>query len=304
MDRVLLIIDDIQFNRQVEMSLRKVGFEVESINNEFSMNEPLLAFNPNYIIVRGQSSRLSVFNVGKKLRDTNTGVNAKVILVFPENFKLSADEIFKIRGDLLLNDPISTLRLVMYMISFTDLDAELIKEKLLKYALTDPQFRTNEQQILRHVGLTVDSEIEILSNTSVAHLMSLNKTKYTSDSLGKIINISREVEPSDSGLVLTQTAEKPDFESNEYRLDPAAIKRLKDEVDQIKDELPLRIDTYNRAIRTIDQDLKKGLNKRQTKKEFRELKKELLDSGKIDENKTVSLDQERIIFTNALFKKK
>ena len=88
MDRVLLIIDDIQYNRQVEMTLRKLGFEVESVNNEFNVNEPLLAFNPDYIVVRGNSSRLNVLNVGKKLAEASNHNNGKVILVFPDQVQL------------------------------------------------------------------------------------------------------------------------------------------------------------------------------------------------------------------------
>ena len=79
------------------------------------------------------------------------------------------------RADLVLNDPISTIRLVLYLISLTGQDSEVMKEKLLKFAVTDAQFRASEQQILRHAGITIDSEIEILSNTEVAALISTSK---------------------------------------------------------------------------------------------------------------------------------
>ena len=167
MDRVLLIIDDIQFNRQVEMSLRKVGFEVESVNSEFNVNEPLLSFRPDYVVVRGNSSRLSVLNVGKKLKDTSHFAG-KVILVFPQGMEIAPDDLFKMRADLILNDPISTLKLVLYLIAMTEQDVDFVKEKLLKYAITDAQFRANEQQLLRNAGMTIDAEIEALSNTEVS----------------------------------------------------------------------------------------------------------------------------------------
>ena len=61
MDRVLLIIDDIQYSRHVEMTLRKVGFDVESLSNEFNLAETILTFNPDYVICRGNTNRLSVF---------------------------------------------------------------------------------------------------------------------------------------------------------------------------------------------------------------------------------------------------
>lgn len=335
MDRVLLIIDDIQYNRQVEVSLRKVGFEVESVNNEFSMNEPLLAFNPDYIIVRGNSSRLSVLNVGKKLKDSSLSTNTKIILVFPENFEVASDDLFRLRADLVLNDPISTLRLVLYLISLTGQDAEFLKEKLLKFAVTDGQFRASEQQILRHAGITIDAEIENLSNTEVAALVSASQQlkslqqpkiesglqitpaqkvehggvtiiKQDSEEPGGL-NIMPVQEPVSQGQVKIFKNEKilPSSEKAEdYAVTEEIRMRLVEEIKQSEDELPLRIDSYNRAIKSVDQDLKIGLKKRQTKKEFNQLHKDLIESHKTDKNSEEDLDRERIEFTNALFNKK
>ncbi len=336
MDRVLLIIDDIQYNRQVEVSLRKVGFEVESVNNEFNVNEPLLAFNPDYVIVRGNSSRLSVLNVGKKLKESSIAHNTKIILVFPEKFEFAAEDLFRMRADLVLNDPISTIRLVLYLISLTGQDSEVMKEKLLKFAVTDAQFRASEQQILRHAGITIDSEIEILSNTEVAALISTSKQLHhlTESKTKSGITIMPDsavqhggvtiikADTADAGKVVNQVPppefivhgslkifknEKtlPTSESAEDYVTTEEVRlRLDEEIKQSEDELPLRIDSYNRAIRAVDQDLKVGLKKRQTKKVFNQLRKDLIETQKTDKNIEDDLDRERINFTNALFKKK
>ncbi len=336
MDRVLLIIDDIQYNRQVEVSLRKVGFEVESVNNEFNVNEPLLAFNPDYIIVRGNSSRLSVLNVGKKLKESSIAHNTKIILVFPEKFEVASEDLFRMRADLVLNDPISTLRLVLYLISLTGQDSEVMKEKLLKFAVTDAQFRASEQQILRHAGITIDSEIEILSNTEVAALISASQQlhnltvskpksgitvlpdtaaehggvtiiKDDSADPGQVVNFVPPQEPQTHGRLKIFKNEKtlPSSErAEDYVTTEETRLRLDEEIKQSEDELPLRIDSYNRAIRAVDQDLKVGLKKRQTKKEFNQLHKDLIENNKTDKNTEDDLDRERIEFTNALFKKK
>lgn len=336
MDRVLLIIDDIQYNRQVEVSLRKVGFEVESVNNEFNVNEPLLSFNPDYIIVRGNSSRLSVLNVGKKLKESSIAHNTKIILVFPEKFEVSSDDLFRMRADLVLNDPISTLRLVLYLISLIGQDGEFMKEKLLKFAVTDAQFRASEQQILRHAGITIDSEIEILSNTEVSSLISASQLlnppgskpppsgimvtpgekfelggvtiiKEDSEDAGKVMAFAPPQEPITHGDVKIFKNEKNLLSSEkaeDYATSEETRLRLDEEIKQSEDELPLRIDSYNRAIKSVDQDLKIGLKKRQTRKEFNQLHKDLIESHKTDKNTEDDLDRERIEFTNALFKKK
>lgn len=295
MDRVLLVIDDIQYNRQVEMTLRKLGFEVESVNNEFSMNEPLLAFNPDYIVVKGQSQRLNILSVAKKLREASNQTN-KVILVFPENFQVSSDDLFNIRADLILNEPVSTLRLVMYLISLSGLNIEFVKEKLLKYAITDSQFRAGEQQLLKSAGVTIDSEIELLSN--------LENIEQLNPQVHLITKTMARVEPQpEAPAVIIIPQDSADGESLHYVVSDESKQRLQDELVQSKDELELRIDTYNRVIKDVDQDLKVGLKKRQTKKEFNQLRKDLIAENKADKNSEKAMDSDRIQFTKALFKK-
>ena len=76
-------------------------------------------------------------------------------------------------------------------------------------------------------------------------------------------------------------------------------------------ELKLRIDSYNRAISKVDQDLKIGLKKRQTKKVANQLQKDLLAEKKAginsadDQNSDQKNDQDsaRREFARALFKK-
>lgn len=283
-------MDDIQYNRHVEMTLRKVGFEVESINNEFSLNEPLLSFNPDYIVCRGNSQRLNVLNVAKKLKESGTRYNGKVILVLAEEFVVPPDEIFKLKADLILHDPISTLRLVVQLIGLTTNDIEFIKDKLLKFAITDNQFRNFESQILRNAGTTIDSEIQIVSEMD----------GQTAESSGLIIQ--KGVEPADYGTVVQKGG--PSEDSGMVIVSQDVIKKLGEELNGLNNELPLRIDSYNRAIKKVDQDLKKGHKKRQTKKELNQLHKDLMTEKKTDKKSEQEQDNERIRYTQALFNRK
>lgn len=326
MDRALLIIDDIQFTRQLEMTLRKVGFEVESVNNEFSFQEPLLSFNPDYIIVRGNSSRLSVLNVGKKLKESTTHNNGKVMLIFPEDVSLSGDDLFKIRSDIILNEPISTLRIVLYIISLSGQNVEFAKEKLLKYAITDSQFRLTEQQLLKNAGVTLDSEIETLSNmeelpnverlhSDVAYMPDHNKKEVPEEKESDLLVFKDgESKPEESDLKIfkkepesapaAQESATGDANPADFEVTQEMMARIREEVRDSREELPLRINSYNRAIKEVDQDLKAGLKKRQTKKMFNQLHKDLLDEKKTDKKSEQDLDTERIKFAKALFSKK
>jgi hypothetical protein len=315
MDRVLLIIDDVHYNRQVEMTLRKLGFDVESVNTEFNLKEPLLSFNPDYIIVRGQSARLNVINVAKKLKEASNQKN-KVILVFPHNAELTTDELFKIRGDIILNDPISTLRLVMYIVLLSGTDIEFVKEKLLKYAITDSQFRAGEQQFLKSVGVSIDSEIELISNINKIEDMETGSS-YLYDPLTKKTG-AQENKPNSiqvSGVIPDQKNEaklldgqdriedERIFVSGDFEISDETKQRLADEINRFSLDASSRIESYNQIISNVDQDLKKGLNKRQTKLEFNKNRDYFMAQNLGDRSSEEDLDRERIQFAEALFKK-
>ncbi|MBY0554186.1 hypothetical protein K2P97_06635 [bacterium] len=324
MDRVLLIIDDIQYSRHVEMTLRKVGFDVESINNEFNVGDTLLTFNPDYVVCRGNSSRLSTLNVGRKLKESNTKFIGKVVLIFQEGLKVSPDDLIKLKMDLLLFEPISTLRLAVHLFSMSGGDFEFVKDKLLKFAITDNTFRNYEQQMLKYAGLTIDSEIQIVS--SMDHLPAFTSIQTTENvpaavekpnavSIIKSDAVENGSEPivQEGALDLARTVyhAKSDSEPNDVPIFPQpeelseqSLKAINEQIQTLEDELPLRIESYNRAIGKVDQDLNMGLKKRQTKKASNKLHKDLIDEGKTDKKSEQEQDDEKVRFANALFKKK
>lgn len=308
-----MIIDDIQYSRHVEMTLRKVGFDVEVLNNEFNLAETILTFNPDYVICRGNTSRLSVHSVGKKLKDSSTKFFGKVFLIFPEAYKITPDDVTKLRMDLMLFDPLSTLKLAMQLFSFSDQDFEFVRDKLLKFAITDTVFRNYEQGILKSIGKTIDSEIQIISSMEelpVKDAEILNVSEPTKAVIEEEVKISAKpliAEPlsesrtqpvSDYNPASTPSFPEPESISDE------TIMKINLEIQAVEEELPLRIDTYNHMMKEVVQDLSKGLPKRQTKKETNKLHVELLNDQKTDEKKVKKHHDQKIEFAEALFKKK
>ncbi len=265
MDRVLIVFDQIQYANHLEMTLRKVGFEVESISTEFNLSEKLLTFNPDMIIARGQSAKLSALNIGRKLKE-NFKYSGQVILVLGADQKFSPDELIKVKIDLLLFEPIGALKLTMNILNLDPQRKELMQDRLLRMAETDAVFRSQEQLYLVSNGQQ-DLDRELIQVRG-------QKTETKSDLL-----------ISDQPL---------------FSLD--AQKNVQKELSSLENELPLRIDSYNHQIKKLDQDLKKGLNKRQTKTVLKKQRAELIvDPG---QEKLDSLDLEKQKFTKALFKKK
>jgi hypothetical protein len=317
MDRVLLVIDDIQYAGHLEMTLRKVGFDIETITNEYKLQERLLTYNPDYVVVKGLSSRVSSMNVGKKLRES-TKFLGKVILIFPEDQKTTPDEFIKLRMDLLLFEPITALRLVTHLLSLTDLDKEAITDKLLRFAHTDTQFRDYETQILKNSGGTIESEIKIISGESKKSEEIIELDELDEDDLltfvqkgdAKAPTKALETKSSSSGFseadlakALKKSSPGPiglgeKLEGIEFEITEGLKAKLKDELNALDHELPLRIESYNRAIKTFDQDLKKGHNKRKTRSTNKDLFKD------IPQVENDQQDAERRKFAKALVKKK
>jgi DNA-binding response OmpR family regulator len=281
MDRVLIAIDQIQYASHLEMTLRKVGFDVEVIANEFNLSEKLLTFNPDMIIVRGQSAKLSAFNVGKKLKD-HLKYSGRVIIILGQDQKISPEDLTKIRMDLLLFEPLGVLKLVMNILNLDPARKEMMQDRLLRMAETDSAFRSQEQSYLVSHGQDLDRELIQVQG------------KISDDDQDLLIS-DEVLEGFDSRHVQTKKAE-PETLSSEYK------QNLQAELAAGRDELSLRIDTYNHQIKKLDQDLKKGLNKRQTKSVLKKQRAELMvDPG---QEKLDSLDQEKRKFAQAMFRKK
>jgi hypothetical protein len=285
MDRVLLIIDDIQYAGHLENTLRKVGFDIETITNEFHMPEKLLSFNPDYIIVKGMGVRVSTEAVGKKLKES-TKFLGKVILVFPQDRKTSnPEELIKLRMDVLLFEPISALRLANSLLSLTQLDKDTIFDRLMRLALTDPQFRAAESELLQGSGSTIESEIKLVTGRAQ------QGGAVEGDSSLKEDDILNFISPQGA------ESKKSAAEAPDLGLSPEYKQAIQNELNALDNELSLRIETYNNAIKTIDQDLKSGHKKRQTRSVNVKLFSEIPEDGRLE------LDEERKKFAKALVKK-
>lgn len=303
MDRVLIAFDQIQLANHLEMTLRKVGFDVETITTEFNLSEKLLTFNPDIIIARGQSTKLSTFNIAKKLKD-NLKYNGKVILVFGQDQKISPDELSKIRTDLLLFEPMGALKLTMSILNLDPERKELMQDRLLRMAEIDPTFRAQEQSYLVSHGLDLDRELTrvqgkvetedaelLISDEAFEDFASSQKVTSKNDQPPSAANIGKIQESKSQSAIVSDLDISEEFKNS-----------IKNELTSSNDELSLRIDTYNHQIKKIDLNLQKSLNKRQTKAIVKKQRAELLVES--DQKKLDDLDADKRKFANALFKKK
>lgn len=159
MDRVLLVIDNVQFSAHLENTLRKLGYITDALQNEYNLTERVLAFNPDIIVVRGTSNRLSTMNVGKRLKD-NLKFIGKVVLVFnPENTP-DKTQMNNIKFDIILQEPTSAMKIAMSVLSLEAVEKPGMKDKLYKMVQDDAAFRSEEQSYLVQYGRSIEDELQ------------------------------------------------------------------------------------------------------------------------------------------------
>jgi hypothetical protein len=293
MDRVLIACDQIQYANHVEMTLRKVGFEVEVMTTEFNLSEKLLTFNPDMIIVRGQSTKLSTMSIGKKIKD-NLKYSGKVILILAQDHKISPEDLAKVKMDLLLFEPMGALRLTLNILNLDPERREMMQDRLLRMAEIDPNFRAQEQSYLVSYGEDLDRELFQTQGKPTEPDQDL----LISENLLKDFDLKNQALPTEQVAPTESDSRLLPFDD----ITDEAKAHIKSELISSRDELQLRIETYNHQIKNIDQKLKNGLSRRQTNKQAKQQRTELsVDHG---QEKLESLDREKQRFAQAMFKKK
>ncbi|MNJ94620.1 hypothetical protein D3C87_123220 [compost metagenome] len=131
MNKILLVFEDYGELMGVESSLKRVGFDVLGISNEYSLSEQVLSFNPEVVIGSGRGGKVNSIGVGKRLKEM-TRWQGKSVLLFPPNFKPSPQDLIKIRVDMILESPVPPLRMVQVLAKLLGHDEAVLLERLNK----------------------------------------------------------------------------------------------------------------------------------------------------------------------------
>ncbi|MCB0368292.1 MAG: hypothetical protein KDD45_02345 [Bdellovibrionales bacterium] len=136
MSKILLVYDDFSELTAIDYSLKKVGFDVIALTNEFTIKDQIVSFNPDLLICNGNSSRVSTVSVGKKIKEMNRWMG-KSILIFPQDYEIPPDDLIHIRMDIMLEAPVPLTRLIQVIAKLTAQDEQLIVDKLVKSFTSD-----------------------------------------------------------------------------------------------------------------------------------------------------------------------
>lgn len=140
MNKILLVYEDYADLMAAEGALKRAGFDVIGLSNEYAVAEQMLAFNPDLVVGAGRGGKVSSLGVGKRLKEM-TRWSGKSVLIFQANFKPDPQEFIRIRVDLVLEAPVPPVRLVQVVGKILGHDEAVLLERLNKatYGETPPR---------------------------------------------------------------------------------------------------------------------------------------------------------------------
>ncbi len=133
MNKILLVYEDYADLMNVEATLKKVGFDVIGLTNEYTVAEQVLAFNPDLVVGSGRGGKVSSLGVGKRLKEMHRW-QGKSVLIFQPHVKPEPQELIRIRVDMMLEAPVPALRLIQVLGKLLGHDESLLLERLNKAA--------------------------------------------------------------------------------------------------------------------------------------------------------------------------
>jgi len=148
MSKVLLICADYNELIKLDASLKRLGFDVLSITNEFSFSQQMLTFNPDIVVGSGSGPRVNALSLGKRLKQM-VRWSGKVGLIFPVNQRPSSQDVLAIRSDINLEAPVSTSRLFSVICILLGLNEAQILERYKKVQQTSHSLTKSEAIMLK-----------------------------------------------------------------------------------------------------------------------------------------------------------
>jgi len=130
MRRVLLAIDD--YNEMVYLNtlLKKLGFDIDSVQNERKLQATLLGFNPQLILTSGAGKQINGLMVLKHVKK-NRGY-PKIILLVPPDVNIDDLRGSMVNVDGFVPSPVNIKELILQIADQMNLEPEGLLEKYSK----------------------------------------------------------------------------------------------------------------------------------------------------------------------------
>lgn len=289
-NKILLVFEDYTELVAVESTLKKIGFDTIGLTNEYSVAERVLGFNPDLVVVASSGQRLSVLNVGKKLKEMKKWTG-KTILCFTSQNHPSPQDLIQMRSDHIFNQTLEPVQLVEIMIQILDIEDAHILEKLSKYsseAKTDGSFFVEGHQGVLDTTKHVQKTGTLFQDVNIEEL---EKELYEGKIQAKDVPLDKVV-PASSGIDLSVSLSPEKIEGNSVDI----LSEIED-LKKAQAGAQERLEKYQKYIDSLTFTPGKGLDHVESRKKQKEMTKSW------DVKLLEDLDKQRRNYVKALFKK-
>lgn len=129
MNKILLVYEDYSEMMVLESSLKKIGFDVIGLSNEYLVGDQIIAFNPDLVLASGKGGKVNTLSVGKKLKEMPRW-QGRAVLIFAAGVKPQPQDLLKIRVDMALEAPVPMPRMLQVIARLLERDESLLTERL------------------------------------------------------------------------------------------------------------------------------------------------------------------------------
>ncbi len=312
MNKILLVYEDYTDLMTTESALKKVGYDVIGITNEYTLSEQVVAFNPEVVVAQGSAGKVTALGVGKRLKEMPRWAG-KVVLIFAPNNKPGAQDIMKMRVDLMLKSPVIPTRMIQVLSKLLQQDESQLLEKFNKIANVNPNAsnaanivsgKSEESDSIYVGGKVDDGSSSFLSRVKKSKDLYSDESEVSGDTSEQpfgAVDIS-ELEAELTGKPKTSSASpaQPSAslpQDSAEEISPEVIESLRREIQEAEFESRERIKKYSKLTENIRLSPESTVTRVEARRRQKEIAKDW------DKKELEDQDRLRREFTTALFKK-
>ncbi len=135
MTRILLVIDDYNEMIYLQTLLKRLGVDVEALNNSRSFSETLLGFNPKLLIMTAHGKKINGLQLAQNVTKRK-GIPSIMLLKSASQF-FKPHELDDPHLDLVLDSPVNVLQLIKAVATLCELNIDQLTEKLHRVMAPD-----------------------------------------------------------------------------------------------------------------------------------------------------------------------
>ncbi len=132
MRKIMLIIDDFNELEFLESTLRRLGFDVLSLNKDLTVPSAILGFFPDLVMAQAKSRAVDGIALSQKVR--KLAPQARMVLLHPIGSPPKAGAELKQTVDAFLEVPVDPSKLIAMLAQLGSLDEKVLQDKLNRMA--------------------------------------------------------------------------------------------------------------------------------------------------------------------------